>query len=122
MTRTTDKKVFNEIFKELRQQGFIARQHFACCSTCAWAEIDNELIGIGASEEQKNVVFYHSQDSTSFDKETKDLTSILYLSWRGDGEKIAETVRKHGFEVKWDGTEAYRIGVMPRPENIRYQL
>lgn len=120
MTQTTDKQVLNTIFKELRQQGFIARQHFTCCSTCGWAEIENKLDG--ALDEQTNVVFYHSQDSEAFDKDTKDLTSILYLAWSGDGNKIAETVRKHGFEVKWDGTASYRIGVMPRPENIRYQL
>lgn len=107
----SDKKVFNQMFKALRKQGFIAHQNYMCCQSCGWASIENNY---GVADES-NVVFYHGQDADSFDKDGY-LNSIIYLAWQGDGNKIKEIAEMFSYKVKWDGSKYDRIGIIPNPK------
>jgi hypothetical protein len=107
----TDKQVLNEVFKDLRKAGFIARQNYKCCQSCAWAGMETEY----NATDDTPVVFYHNQDADAI--EDKTITRTLYLAWQGDGGKVREIVEKHGFNVDWDGTEGMRIGIKPKEQD-----
>ena len=106
----TDKKLFNEMFKKIRKEGFIARQNFKCCQSCAMVAIDNIY---GNLEDGSNYVFYTNQEAESFEKNGK-LFQIIYLAWGGDGDKIKSIIQEHGFEVEWNGSKDECIGVLPK--------
>lgn len=104
----TDKQVLNDVFRELRKKGFVARQNYWCCQSCAWSAVESEY----DTNDDSNIVFYHNQDADAF--ENGNLESILYLAWQGDGETIRDTFEDYGFNVAWDGTKNKRIGILPR--------
>ena len=88
------KSKLNFSFRGLRKAGYIARQNFMCCQTCAWAEIPDIA---------DKVVFYHRQDSAHLP------SGHVYMGWCGDGERIASTFRNSGLLVEWDGKDCTRI-------------
>lgn len=110
----TDKERVNAAFKELRQLGYIARQNFKCCSSCAWAEIP---------EEADKIVFYNQQsNATAWTKsgrfgkgsyKTPILQGPLFLQWSGDAQEITTVLRRHSLNVEWKGTDSDGIGIMP---------
>jgi hypothetical protein len=84
------------VFKALRSLGYLARQDFKCCQSCAWYEIPEE--------KSDKVVFYHRQD-----KQHLMQYGDCYLSWSGDGNEICYTLRSFGLTVEWDGSNSSRI-------------
>lgn len=110
-SQISDKKVFNQMFKSLRKVGFIARQNYWCCQSCAWSAISDDY---PHATDDSNIVFYHNQDADSFDRDGY-LTSTIYLAWQGDGNKIKEMAEMFGYTVDWNGTENQRIGIVPNP-------
>lgn len=117
MTNKTDKQVFNDVFKDLRKQGFIARQNYACCQSCGWAQVEDDY----DVNDDSNIVFYHGQDADSF--ENGELKNLIHLAWQGNGDLIKETFEKYGFNVDWNGSEHKRIAILPRKDafKIRYK-
>jgi hypothetical protein len=93
-----DKSKITKAFRELRNYGYLAKQNFWCCQSCAWADLTNK--------ELEKAVFYHRQDN----KDLKENGSC-YLAWRGNGQLIVETLRKHEIKVDWDGTNNSRIKI-----------
>ncbi len=107
-------------FKQLRKEGFFARQSFMCCGSCGMAKAAVEIkAGVAAGKlTPAGVVFYHKQDAEDL-KEGRD----LYLSFsRGPtdnpanflttaevGQRIVAVLNKHGVETEWDGSPATRI-------------
>ena len=102
----SDKKVFNQMFKSFRANGFKARQNFTCCQSCGWAEME-DIAG-----DNENIVFYHNQDNDAFGSDGY-LEGTIYLAWNGDGSKIKQIAEDFGYTVDWDGTEGKRIGIVP---------
>ena len=98
-----------KMFRELRKEGFIARQNYMCCQSCGWSAIASDY---GVEDDNKNVVFFHGQDNDSFDKKGT-LQETIHLAWQGDGNKIKDVAEKFGYVVEWDGTENQRIGILP---------
>ena len=86
----------SKAFRALRKEGYVAKQNFMCCQSCAWAEL--------SEGEAEKAVFYHNQDYQDL-KRGDD----LYLAWSGDGNLIAETLIKNGMTISWDGTADTRI-------------
>lgn len=86
-------------FRELRKNGYWAKQNHTCCQTCGWAEVPD-------GKEDK-VVFYHNQDN-----ENKVRNQPFHLAWSGDGNEIQTILRENGVETRWDGTENQRIEVI----------
>jgi hypothetical protein len=108
-TQQTDKKNFNLIFRELRKNGFTAKQNFLCCQSCGWSVLEDE-----GRQDGENIVFYHKQDSESF--KDSNLKRTIYLAFSGDGHTIKKTFEKHGYKVDWNGTNEERIGIQPKEE------
>jgi hypothetical protein len=92
-------KKLTNAFKDLRKQGYFARQNFWCCQSCGWAAIPDG--------ESDRAVFYHNQDNDS-----KRKGESFCLAWSGDGNLICEILRKHGIEVEWNGDSGRRIEVI----------
>ena len=92
-----NKKNLNKAFRELRKEGFIAKQNFMCCQTCAWAAIP---------EKEKKVVFYHRQDN-----DTLKSKNSCYIAWKGNGNQIIEIFNKNGVRTHWDGLDSTRIEI-----------
>jgi len=54
----TTKEKITKAFKEIRKNGYFARQNFLCCQSCGWASIPEQKV--------EKAVFYHRQDNESF--------------------------------------------------------
>jgi hypothetical protein len=52
-------------FRALRRQGFIARQNYACCSSCAAHRLAKDVLGFTPTKLMKlqGAVYYHRQDA-----------------------------------------------------------
>lgn len=85
-------------FKELRKEGYFARQNWKCCQTCGWAAISDE--------QAKHAVFYHAQDARDLREK-----NYCHLAWEGDGKKIVKILKSNGLNVKWSGNKEQRIRV-----------
>lgn len=127
----TDKTLVNELFKILRSAyGFVAKQNFSCCGSCAGSEIaSNE------NNHAKPGTFYSRQGNDAWKQNhsrydnsiTETLHSPLYLSWsvirnsaladehgepvEGECELnvaavIQRTAQRLGLGAEWDGTKA----------------
>ena len=95
----TTKEKITKAFKEIRKNGYFARQNFLCCQSCGWASIPEQKV--------ERAVFYHRQDNESFVK-----GGDLFLAWSGDGDLIKKILEDNGLKVKWDGTKGQRISVV----------
>lgn len=93
-----DKTKLTKAFKELRKQGYFARQNFWCCQTCGWAAMTDE--------ESDKAVFYHAQDNDDLIED-----GSCHLAWSGDGKLIADILTKNGVKVDWDGNNSKRIKI-----------
>jgi hypothetical protein len=96
------KKDVSKVFRALRQLGYYAKQDFACCLTCGWAEVP---------EGEEKVVFYHHQDSDAFKKGI--LVRPLYLAWQGNANEIYNAITSNNLEYEHDGSENKRIAILP---------
>jgi hypothetical protein len=120
MDAVTFKAKLTKAFRSLRRQGFIARQNFLCCQTCAGYEatqIAERMTLLGKKVE--GCVFYHQQDARQFNED-----GTLYLAY-GDlkssklgkigrltkevGEMVVAALRAEGLEPEWDGDPDRRI-------------
>lgn len=91
------KTELTKAFKELRKEGFFARQNFTCCQSCGWAEVPEK--------QSEKAVFYHSQDNDDIEK------GFVYLAWSGDGQLILSILKKYFKDIEWDGTANQRIKI-----------
>ena len=103
----TDKQRLNLAFKELRKQGFVARQRFMCCQGCGWAAIAND------KPDATHVAFYHQQDADAIDEDGK-ITEPMYIAWAGDALAITTALTNAGLKAEWDGSADTRVCVKPR--------
>lgn len=88
----------NKAFRALRKAGYFARQNWACCQSCGWAEIPD---GRG-----DKAVFYHAQDN-----DDKRAGKPFHMAWSGDGHEICRILNANGVKTSWNGSEGQRIMV-----------
>jgi len=102
----TAKTVINDLFRGLRKRGFIARQSYKCCSSCACATFTPEMT-------QRGVVFYHQQDKDRFQDFFK--LSIRYGAENAQftetevGEAIIDECTVLGIPFSWSGSSRETI-------------
>lgn len=111
-------------FRQLEQEGVVARMNFTCCSTCGFAEIDDErtprerVINGEYRYQEREFVFFHHQDA----ERLVDLPALLYLGYGSflrepadvdeqAGRHVAQVLEQHGFAVDWNGDVQARIVV-----------
>lgn len=111
----TDWDKLDIAFSQLEEHGVLARQNFACCQTCGFYEIEDEIDE--ATFPVKGFTFYHLQDT-----ETAVNYSSLCLSYSSlDGQdassietakQIVEAQQSAGLQTRWDGRVQKRIEVV----------
>ena len=125
----TDK--LNAAFKNLRKQGFIARQSFSCCSSCAGYKIATDVKEMKEAKRAKvkGWVFYTRQDVARPRERWsyRGGTQRLFLAYGpvsvhevGDfglptvevGQAIKAALEEQGLKVEWDGDPNKRIEVV----------
>jgi hypothetical protein len=87
--------MITKAFRALRKKGYIAKQNFMCCQSCALAELP---------EGTEKYVFYHRQDNTQLIR-----TGSCHLAWGGDGKAIVDVLEAEGLLTSWDGSPHSRI-------------
>ena len=92
------KAKINRMFSDLRKNGYVAKQRFWCCQSCAWAALSTKY------PENQNAVFYHKQDAEDLDEKGQ-----VHLAWRGDGKIISAIAHRNGLVTEWNGDENTRI-------------
>lgn len=90
------RKNLSNAFRELRRQGYFAKQNFTCCQSCGWSEVPED--------KENRAVFYHRQDYQDMIK-----TGEVYLAWAGNGQEIVKILTDNGLSVTWDGSTETRI-------------
>jgi hypothetical protein len=100
---TETKIKVTKLFKQLRKEGYVARQNFMCCSGCAIAALP---------ETKKTAFYYHRQDNDDFEgKGYGRGNGMLPIRYCGDDEaeikrsadRCAELAKSLGLEVDWNG-------------------
>ena len=43
----------------------------------------------------------------------KELERPLYLAWTGDGKEIVRIIEENGMKAEWEGSDRYRIAILP---------
>lgn len=117
-THETDCERLDDAFAELDNAGIVARQNFSCCQSCGHLEILEEMVAFAEFRLIRGYVFYHEQDT-----EMVACGNKLYLAYGaldGDDEnalaianEIADTLRRHGLPVTWNGIIRDRIVIAP---------
>jgi hypothetical protein len=118
---TTDKDRISAAFKALRKLGYVARQNFMCCGSCAGAAIAEDVERKGGNPDTAKSVYYHQQCNDAFRSGrycdgdlTRDLHGVLYLHWQGDAAEIIAALRAQGLKVEHDGSNVRCIEVHPQ--------
>ncbi|MBO4207877.1 DUF6891 domain-containing protein [Micromonospora echinofusca] len=104
----TDCDRLDAAFAELNRVGIVARQDFTCCRNCGEAEIGAEL-----ADTDEGYVFFHAQDT-----ERAAEGGALWLRYGATsgpatpvGQRVAETLTRHGLPVDWNGDPGRAIRV-----------
>ncbi len=102
-----------KMFADLRKKGFVARQNYQCCGSCACSIIGNDL------KEDQPYATYNKQNNDAFDG--RDLGRTLYINFgskkEGDeaarkaGGQVALAAFRAGLTVQWDGTAGQCVGI-----------
>lgn len=98
--RRKHKALVNKAFRALRREGFIAKQSFMCCSSCACSSPE-------LNETPAPYVFYHSQDAEYFTTGRGEKLMIRFGQKKGDGRAVARKIiaalKAAGVPVSWNG-------------------
>jgi hypothetical protein len=124
-----------QAFADLRKMGFIAKQNFKCCNSCAGYKIAvdiGKMLNSGKKKEKiTGCVYYNKQSGKSMQDGHSfylQFGQVNVEEW-GDiglltvecGKLIVQALTKNDIEVEWDGTEDCAILVKPVCEQPRYR-
>jgi hypothetical protein len=113
-------------FGALNDLGYIAREDFACCGTCAGYELtvlaEEEIDRGRPAGSIRGAVYYHRQDTQRFAAGEDfylgygPLDSVKYgeLGFPAEeiGREVVEVLGRHGVGTEWDGDGDKRIKVL----------
>jgi hypothetical protein len=112
----------NQAFRELRVMGYIARQGYKCCSSCAgYALTETAVAQVEKGRTVRGAVFYHKQDRERFLNDgplhirfsNLDSTQngLIGINTVEIGKEVVEVFKKHGIQTRWDGSPNSTITV-----------
>jgi hypothetical protein len=114
---TTDCDLLDAAFAKLERSGIVARQNFACCQNCGFAEIGAEIEDvIETGIVVRGMTFFHQQDTES--AVAGHGVYLSYGAWQDQcdaaliAREVVATLNREGLKTKWDGTTAQRIEVL----------
>ena len=116
----TGRVLLRKAFTDLRKQGFLAKQNFMCCSTCACAALAKEIRETPCK--YIGTAYYHGQDNDRLkdrgeicvgfqppDDNAEDWGHLLV------GHAVKNTLLRYGLIVEWDGDAGKKLTVtLPR--------
>lgn len=121
----TSKNKLNAAFRSLRKEGFIARQSFSCCGSCAGYELATAVSEMPEAKRArvKGVVFYTKQDAANLRwKPTSLFLAYGPLDTQAHGEiglptetvgaAVVQALNAAGLATRWDGTASAKIEVV----------
>lgn len=115
IANTAHKKVIDDVFRKLKEDGILVLKGKEDCGTCTIAKLEQTI-------KDKNLkpngyAWFHRQDIEHFNADSK-----LYIGFNGSenntlncldvGNLIATYFRESGCEIDWDGTPIHRVGVI----------
>lgn len=114
-------------FRALRKLGYIARQNYMCCSSCAGYSLTCDAENLVKNKKPfKGVVFFHRQDAKQYIKGyslairfghvTSEELGELGQSSALTGKDVVRVFAENGLVTKWDGNPNVVIevvGVVP---------
>lgn len=125
MTKSEVRSNILKAFRELRQDGYLARANHLCCQNCAGYDLTqraSKLVSEG--KEVKGCVFWHSQDEDDWKKSGSmylafgDMDSSEHgkigLSTKEVGDNVVKKLKKFKVPFEWKGTASHRIRVMDK--------
>jgi hypothetical protein len=109
---TTVRDAIDRAFTKLNSQGITARANFACCQTCACAEIDDEV-----KEGDTGYCFYHMQDADNLRESGQCYLAFGALDEEAGkkdyvavGHKVVAALKEQPeLKVEWNGSSDTRI-------------
>ena len=123
-----DKPKLNKLFKRLRKAGFVAKQNYLCCSSCAGYDLAikyGKACDEGKGDKIQGYVFYNKQDTEGLNETGDVFLAYGQISyWDNEknvekytgplttvqvGNKIKELCEELGIRYKWDGSERTRF-------------
>ncbi|MDX1993250.1 MAG: hypothetical protein SF029_12730 [bacterium] len=110
----TDCDRLDMAFAELEKRGILARQNFACCQNCGFAEIGEEIRA--AAFPVKGFTFYHMQDTEAAMEDGSLCLAYSAIDFQDAscveiGKQIVEILEKFDLKTAWDGTIQTRIEI-----------
>jgi len=110
MTKEETRVKVLDTFKELRKEGFLAKDNFRCCQNCAGYNLTVQAEKkISQNKEVKGCVYWHKQDEENYRENGEwflaygNLNSIKYgkigLSDKEIGEIVVKKLEMHGGRV-----------------------
>src|SRR6516165_8091516 len=112
----TDCDRLDEAFAALNSQGIVARQDFACCNNCGFAEIWDEIEELEKSQPVEGYVFYHLQCTEMAIKTGRLLMAFGCVEEDPEvlqrvADKVVDELRRVGLDASWGGTAGHPIVV-----------
>lgn len=98
------KERIGKAFRALRKLGYVARQNYLCCGSCAAYQIGLDLEKKGVGEADRKAVYFCRQSEATLKE-----TGGVWINWSGNGHEIAGVLVAHGLHVEWNGTKAQSI-------------
>jgi hypothetical protein len=117
-------EILNKAFADLRKRGYLARQCFSCCSSCAGYALTQEAVKKStAGKTVRGCVFYHRQDRDGFNESgtlllrfgnmTSTQMGVIGIESKLVGDEVIEVLASHGIPTKWSGDPSACIEVYP---------
>jgi len=106
-TQRTLKQKITAAFLTLRRKGYITRQAFMCCGTCASYEIDALWRVKGIDDDDRKAVYFSRQGELDLLRR-----GDVYVNWAGNSTEIVAAMIEQGLDVDHNGKEsgAIRVG------------
>jgi len=114
------KTLVGNSFKQLRSKGFIARQGYLCCMSCASSNIYSYWKKMKNRSSKRGAVYYHAQDRDSFNhrgvlwlrfSSLSDKDEESDAAMKSVGAQIVEVLRANGLHPNWNGDRGTCIEV-----------
>jgi prepilin-type processing-associated H-X9-DG protein len=114
MNNRVTRRKLRRSFEELRKDGILAEEAFACCTTCATSELAqmiNEKKALGG-------VYWNCQDEDSF--RHYGGVMIGFVDGSASGIEVAKRAvlefERQGLSVRWNGSERAKIEILPKKD------
>lgn len=127
------KAKINKVFAALRKKGFMARQNFMCCSTCACSRAahDVETLLVEGKPAPQGAIFYTKQSGFFNGRPGSRGTKVqkmrltygqvytkhgaLGVDTKKAGELLRDLLEAEGLHVEWDGDPEKSMLIDPCP-------